>query len=193
VPASSNDNQPAPDNLSASSQAGAGEETAVKIRSDFKELVQRANAGERDALDQLRKVLDLVPSIWQRAGDLTAKAEWAWLLAIAGSNRLVAESAKRCLRQLKSELAGPQPTPIENLLIDQIAVAWLATRHAEIQTACQDGNSLTLAAFHLKRTESAQKRFLAAVKTLAMVRSLLPVGLAPARRLASSGGEQEPA
>jgi hypothetical protein len=193
LPTSSNDNQAATDNLSASSQSGAGEETAAEIRTAYKALVERANRGDRDALDQLRKVLDRVPSIWQRVGDLNAKAEWAWVQAIAGPNRLAAESTTRFVQEMKQELAGPRPTPIENLLVDQIAVAWLASRDADIRAATQDSHSLTLALFHLKRAEVAQRRFLAAVKTLAMVRSLLAAGLAPARRPACPGGEQEPA
>jgi hypothetical protein len=55
--------------------------------------------------------------------------------------------------------------------------------HAEIQAASPAGGSLEQAAFKLKRAESSQKRLLAATKTLATLRALVPAGLVPARPL----------
>src|SRR5262249_49374550 len=92
----------------------------------FRELVARANDGDREALARLRKFLDLNPHLWERAGDLTAVAERAWIELVAGQDQLVAESVRRRLARLKADLGGPHATPLEFLLIDQVAVTWLA-------------------------------------------------------------------
>jgi hypothetical protein len=76
---------------------------------------------------------------------------------------------------LKGELAGSQAGPLEKLLIDLLGVSWLATCQAEA-AAAQVGGSLPLAAFRLRRAESAQRRFASAVKMLLLVRTLLPSG-----------------
>jgi hypothetical protein len=62
-----------------------------------------------------------------------------------------------------------------------VGVAWLGVHLAEIQAASPAGASLGQAAFRLKRAESSQKRLLAATKTLATLRALVPQGLVPAR------------
>jgi hypothetical protein len=162
--------------------AAAGE-PAPDYQQLFKELVARANAGEREALARLRKFLDANPHIWSRAGDLTAVAERAWIELIAGEDQFRVESVKRRLTQLKDELKGPHPTALEAVLVDLIAVAWLGAHHVEIEAASPAGGSLAQAAFKLRRAESSQKRLLAATKTRATLRALVPRGLVPARPL----------
>jgi len=50
---------------------------------------------------------------------------------------------------------------------------------AQIEAASPAGRSLPQAAFRLRRAESAQRRYLNAVKTLTTLRALAPQGLAP--------------
>ena len=136
--------------------------------------------GRMGTVHTLRRFLDVNPSIWQQAGDLTTIAERTWIDLIAGPNQLVSESVRRQLAQTKAELKGPQPTALEALLADQVAVTWLASRDAEIQAAGPPGGSLAQATFRLRRAESAQKRLAQAVKTLATLRALVPQGPVPA-------------
>jgi len=149
----------------------------------FRELIHRANQGEHLAVDCLKSFLDLNPHIWQRAGDLTAVAERAWVELIAGEDQFRTESVKRRLAELKEQLRGAHPTALEAVLVDLVGVAWLGVHHAEIQAASPAGASLDQAAFKLRRAESSQKRLLAATKTLATLRALVPQGLVPARPL----------
>jgi hypothetical protein len=167
---------------------GAGKQTsadeaAPDYQQLFKEVVARANQGERLAIDRLKSFLDLNPHIWGQAGDLAAVAERAWAELIAGQDVFRTESVKRRLAELKDQLKGPHPTALEALLVDLVGVAWLGVQHAEIQAASPAGGSLDQAAFRLKRAESSQKRLLAATKTLATLRALVPAGLVPARPL----------
>jgi hypothetical protein len=161
-----------------------GKKTKQKNPIDLlRKLVARANAGEMWAIRRLKGVLDDNPSFWRRAGDLTAVAEQAWITLVAGSDRLAIECTKRKLAELKDELQGSNPTPMESLLVDTIAVAWLGCQHAEIQASAPTTGSIEQATWKLKRAESSQRRLLTATKTLATVRTLMSKGLAPANSL----------
>jgi hypothetical protein len=137
-------------------------------------VVGRANAGDREALAELRLLLDTHPEIWRTMGDLSRLAELAWIDLVAAGNLLTAESVKRKIQDLKSDLSGPSPDMLETLLVEQVAITWLAARQAERDAATQGGTSHQLAVLRLKRAESAGKRHLTAIRTFATVRALLP-------------------
>jgi hypothetical protein len=63
----------------------------------------------------LRQVLDAHPEFWQRFGDLALQAQTAWLQLISGKDLLLRESLVRKPDQLKAELAGTDPSPLEKL------------------------------------------------------------------------------
>ena len=168
-----------------------GEANKPDYEALFRGLVERANQGEPEALARLRKFLDLNPCIWEKAGDLTAAAERAWTELIAGADRLAAESLRRRLARLKAELAGPHPA-LESLLVDQVAVSWLAAHDGEIRAAVA-GGAVAQAALRLRRAESGQRRLLNAVKTLSTLRALTARGLAPLDSVRLFKSEREPA
>jgi hypothetical protein len=143
----------------------------------LKALAARANSGDPEALVLLRDVLDRLPHIAAFIGDLAKYSETLWIELLAPQDLLLRESIRRRLAQLKRELAGEHPTAIERLLIDNIAACHLAEEHANVQVTV-DAPSAT-AAFRLKRTESAQKRLMSAIKTLALVRTSMSRGLVP--------------
>jgi len=145
----------------------------------FDELVRRANSGNKVCLAGLRKLLDEKPEIWRTVGNLSTLAEKYWTDLLSNGNKLAEESIPRRLKEMKAELAGPDPTPLEKMLIDMIGATWLAAQHGEISAASPPGASLRQANFWLKRAESAQRRLLNTVKMLTMVRALVPRGLMP--------------
>jgi hypothetical protein len=98
---------------------------------------------------------------------------------LSSGNTLIEESVSRRLKELKAELRGPRATALEELIIDLIGITFLAAQHGEIAAASPLGGSIQQANFRLRRAESAQRRFLNAIKTLAMLRALLPRGLRP--------------
>jgi len=175
------DEQPAGGTGSANGAEGAG--AGPDRHALFLRLIERANGGDQDALRHLGAFLDQNPWLWQRAGDLTAATESAWVNLLAGQNALASESIKRRVAGLKRELEGEQPTRLEALLVEQIAVTWLACKHAEQKAACAATGSPAQDAFKLKRAESAQKRFNNAIKTLALLRSVKRAGLVPANQM----------
>jgi hypothetical protein len=159
-------------------QSTEGEGNEPDYRALFRKLVERANRGEPEAVIRLREFLDVNPAIWEKAGDLTAVAERAWMELIAGADRLTAESIGRRVTRIKADLAGQHPTPLEALLVDQVVVSWLAAHGGEIQAAVA-GGTVAQAALRLRRAESGQRRLLKAVKTLSTLRTLVARGLAP--------------
>lgn len=75
--------------------------------------------------------------------------------------------------QVQADLAGSNPTPMETLLAEHAALCWLELNM--IQHAHQwsdDKLTIAQATYRDKRVDGAQRRFLAAVKTLAKVRKL---------------------
>ena len=98
-------------------------------------LLQRAEQGDLSVLPALRKVLDANSAIWREYGDLARHAEVSLVHLAAGPNLLLAESLARRLAELKRELAGPSPGPLERLLAERVALCWLAVHHAEIAYA----------------------------------------------------------
>jgi hypothetical protein len=155
----------------------------ARLAARLKALTEKANAGDEQALRGLRNFLDRHPETWQVVGDLSRAAEAAWLKLLAGDNTLARESVTRRLMAMKNKLAGPHPTPTEELLVNLVAVTHLAHHQAELSAASSPGGSLEQAGFRLKRAESTQRRYERALKLLATLRALLPSGLAPARPL----------
>jgi hypothetical protein len=172
-------------------------------------LVKRGNDGDPAALAALRQTLDLHPEIWQHHGDLAALSQASWLHLIAGPDVLLGESVRRKAEELRARLAGPSPSPLERLLVDVIVSGWLQSTYADASFAQAADKQTTPAALRelQGRQESAQRRLLAAVKQLALVKKLLmpavspfdvalrvmPESTTPTRRRAPSRGTVEAA
>ena len=77
------------------------------------QLLKRAEAGDRSVLPQLQRALDSNAALWRGYGDLAAHAEASLAMLAAGPNLLLAESLKRKLAELKAELGGASPSPLE--------------------------------------------------------------------------------
>jgi hypothetical protein len=145
------------------------------------QLAKRAEQGDQQALPELQKILDEHPVIWQHYGDIAKHAEAAWLQLLAGPDLMKKETIERQLRALEAELAGPQPTPLEVLLVRRIVANWLQVNYADAIAAQTKGPSATPALLRelRERQESAERRFQAATKQLALVRKLLRPVAAP--------------
>lgn len=156
---------------------------AAFLKATLEDLAARANKGDRNALGQLRCFLDRHPKVHATVGDLTRRAEAAWLDLVVGDDVLARESVQRELAVMKAKLTGAHPTIMEKMLADEIAVCFLARQHAEVAATSAGKGSLAQAAFRVRRADSAQRRYLASLKTLATLRALVPEGLAPLNSL----------
>jgi hypothetical protein len=137
-------------------------------------LVQRAQQGDEGALAELRQVLDAHPEFWQRYGDLALQAQTAWLQLISGPNLLLREALQRKLDQLKAELGGTDPSPLERLLVERATATWLQLQYADSSYAHAKASSSSAQHQSIQRRQnSAQQRHLQALKILLTVRRLL--------------------
>jgi len=82
------------------------------------------------------------------------------------------EAVTKKMEILRSELNGPNPTPVERLLAERAVLCWLHLYHLEAVYAGKDSMSLPLALHYQKCIDRAHKRYLSALKTLADVRKL---------------------
>ena len=145
------------------------------------ELVQRAQQGDMTVLPLLREAREGVPPLWQEYGDLAAQAQEAWLQLLAGADYLLVESVRLKLGALRQELGTEGASPLEKLLIERVVACWLQTHYADALYAQAKGPSSTPSVRQelMKRQESSQRRYLAAIKQLALVRKLLKPALSP--------------
>src|SRR5262249_35937504 len=129
-------------------------------RARLESLVQRAQQGDEGALPELRQVLDAHPEFWQRCGDLALQAQAAWLQLICGKDLLPRESLQRKLDQLKADLAGTDPSPLERLLVERASATWLQLQNADAVYAQVKGTSSAQHQALQRRQTSAQQRHL---------------------------------
>jgi hypothetical protein len=155
------------------------------------ELVRRAQQGDLTVLPLLREALEADPSLWQEYGDLAAQAQEAWLRLLGGTDYLLSESVRLKLAALRQELGTEGASPLEKLLIERVAACWLQTHYADALYAQAKGPGSTPSVRQelMKRQESSQRRYLAAIKQLALVRKLLKPALSPPQLAQSTVSE----
>jgi hypothetical protein len=140
----------------------------------IRNLLRRAQGNDLSCLTELRALLDSRPDLWKQVGDLGSHAEMATLRLVAGGNLHLFEAVQRKLSELKAQLAGEAPSALEQLIVDRIGVCWLQTHHLDLQATSASGSALTpQGVWAQKKLDSAQRRYLLAVKQLALVRKLL--------------------
>jgi hypothetical protein len=144
---------------------------------ELEKIVERARKGDETTLPVLRQLFQNPQAVDRLGGDLARQAEYALIHAAAGKNVALREALYRKLELLRAEVAGPAPAPLERLLVGRVVACWLQLHHADILLAQQAGQmSLQQADYHQRTRDRAHKRYLSAIKTLALVRKLaLPV------------------
>lgn len=138
---------------------------------------KRAQSGDTSTLPALRKLLERPEFVGAFGGDLAEQAEQSLIRAAAGDDLAFKEALVRKLGLMRAELAGPTPTPIERLLVERIVACWLQVQDADVRYA-QGQKTCTFAQgeYQQRRQDRAHKRYLSAIRTLALVRKLaLPV------------------
>lgn len=140
---------------------------------DIDALTQRAEQGDRAALKELRALVRDEPAIWQQLGNSSKHLEKLWTEKLARDNPLLTESIKKYVDELRKEIEGPDPTPLEGLLVDRIVVCWLEVHQSEWQLATATDVTTAHISYLDRRLDRAQRRYLQAIKALAQVRKLL--------------------
>jgi hypothetical protein len=132
-------------------------------------LVARAEREGQAVLPELRAFLDKHPDAGRRLGDLAESAKQALIDHAVGGHVALKETNLRRARQLEAELAGPDASPLEQVLAENVAVAWLAVNEAELTALHSRSGPLPRADFLDRRRARARKRLESAARTLALV------------------------
>jgi hypothetical protein len=141
---------------------------------DLKDLITRENDGDEDALARMDTVLEQIPSLARKFGNLNILVEEGFVERTATNNPFRQKSLKITLEEMREELAGPNPSPLEILGAERVASCWLQLHYAEL-IYNQNLPKLTLREddYYQKRLDRLHKRYLSAMRSLAQVRKLL--------------------
>jgi hypothetical protein len=140
---------------------------------ELRALARQARGGDVSVLPRIKEILARHPEVWRHIGDVEKIVIRQWAESLSGGEPLAMETLRLKSEEIRAELAGEEATPLEKLLVGQVVVGWLEVGHAQLQVADMKGVTLAEASFDLKQVASAQRRYLAAMKTLATVRRLL--------------------
>src|SRR5437879_4171123 len=110
---------------------------------ELKQLLEKAMSGDITVAPALAKAFDQNPELVAAFGDLAAHAEQALLTLAAGQNFVAREAITRQLADLRSRLTHATTTELEKLLVDRVALSWLAVSLADIDLAKQLAESGT--------------------------------------------------
>jgi hypothetical protein len=153
----------------------------------LQELSTKAEAGDKEARRELRRMLqESSPQVVAQATDLARRAERPLVKVAAAGDPLSEEALPLRLEQLRAEIAGDNPTPLELLLAERVVALWFlvqfldgalygALHNAFLKKKGEkrgSGFSDSFAWFIIKWQESAHKRYLGAIRELARVRRL---------------------
>jgi hypothetical protein len=167
----------------------ASEPAVLLIPPEVQAMIVAAKAGERSALPALKQALADHPELIDRLGNLAAYVERGLVALLAGASLAVAESVTAHLAKMRQELGEATASPLERLLIQRVALWWLACHTAEVERGelLQRGAGEMLKAAD-QRVGRAHARFLTATKALATVRELVVPVASGATSLPASRG-----
>ena len=188
---SASPNDTASDSASSAEKERERADRSQMDKAEFAHLVDRVNAGDGQALQELRRLLDTCPDIWQRVGDLAAHAELSLMRVVAGGNRLLLESLQRKADAMKVELSRPGASALENLAAQRVVACWLQLQHADAVCSTPD-LTLPQGKFWALEQDRAHRRYLSAVKQLTTLRQLLPLDAQTDLESASGATEAAP-
>jgi hypothetical protein len=164
-----------------SNELELSDETKIKLR-ELRILSEKAEAGEKGARRELRRAIRYsTPEVVAKASDIARKGHKILIGTAACGDALMEEALSARLKIMRSQIAGEDPTPLEVLLTERVVSCWLLVELLEALTSTQlqSGEHMkdkrvpdSFLKLMLKWQESAQRRYLSAIRELAQVRKL---------------------
>jgi hypothetical protein len=123
------------------------------------------------------------PWVIGRASDIARKAGCTLVGTASGGDALTEEALYARLDYMRAEISGEDPTPLEVLLTEWVVLLWMFTSLLEVLLATQYRRNAHDASERLSPScllqqprilESANRRYLAAIRELARVKKLRP-------------------
>jgi hypothetical protein len=110
----------------------------------IRDIIERAQKGDEKVLPALRKLLHSPDLVERLGGNLAVQVEHSLIRAAAGKNLAFREAVLSKMDMMRTELAGPEPTPLERLLVERVITCWVQVQLDDIRLA-QNEAKLTLA------------------------------------------------
>ena len=121
----------------------------------------------------LQNYLDQHPQLADLTLQMTAEIKQKLLFYVGNADQKAQEHLQEEVAELGRQLASlsEKPTVLHRLLAEEVLTSYLMLRCADTAYARHQGSLTTMA---LRRADSAQIRFLRAIKTLAQIHQRLP-------------------
>jgi hypothetical protein len=136
-------------------------------------ILQKMREGDKEATNKLVHYMRQEPALASSVLEHTSTAMSRWLDSVTTEpfTRFVMEERATRLRRA---LLGDVSTPLERLLVEQIAVCSLQVQIAEAKyiDVMNGSSTFAKAQFYADMQDRAQRRYLAAIKALAQIRRL---------------------
>ena len=147
---------------------------------DLKVLSEKVEAGDKEARKELRRLVrESCPEVIAEASGIARRAERMLVKTISAGKPLMEEALEERMYQMRAEIAGENPTPLEVLLTERVVAGWLLVEVLEGLIAAQYQRDVTahrVAPTYViqqsRIVESATRRYLASLRELARVRKL---------------------
>jgi hypothetical protein len=155
-------------------------EDARSRLTELRALSEKAESGDKEARKGLRRLLrESSPEVIAEASGIARRAEWMLVKTISAGKPLMEEALQERMHQMRAEIAGENPTPLEQLLTERVVAGWLLVEVLEGLIAAQYQRDVTAhrvtATVVIQQSrilESATRRYLASIRELARVRKL---------------------
>jgi len=134
------------------------------------EIVDRAEAGDREVLPALRDLLRKETGAIEALGNISVIARKALLKQCSGGSLPREEAQSLFLQELVGEVAGPDPSILEKLLAEQIGLCWLHLRLLETSYAQLGEHTASWGAYTQRCIDRAHARYLRTIKALVQIR-----------------------
>jgi hypothetical protein len=170
---------------------------------ELRTLSERVEDGDKSARKELRKALrESTPEVISQASDIGRRGQQVLIKTVAANDPLTEEALVARLELMRAEVAGPDSSPLEVLLTERICSLWLLIEVLEWLVSAQLSGDLpreqrspvSFLRHVFKWQESANRRFLSAIRELARVRKLQnktpTVQFNTQINLETSGGDQ---
>ena len=152
--------------------------TALTAKSDIRDVIIAANAGDENALSILREQLkdESAKPLLKRVWGMASQVETSLLNSIFGDLLGSRELVEQQLRTMREDLGWAHAPRMEQVLIERVVQTWLYLHMIEIRQAQSPSLSDSKTKLFELRMEKAQRRHLKAIKMLATVRKMaLPI------------------
>jgi hypothetical protein len=159
----------------------AEESTTIDVESPEgrKQIIDAAITGDTAYLEQFKQIIKTHGNEVLARTNFSKTIRSLYLEAAFPTNLAGRTALELKVKDMQQELEGPNPSPLEKLLVERVIVTWLNLFYAE----CQRGAYLKRKEWEFsgaivrdRRVERAQALHLKAIKALAQIRRLqIPV------------------